>query len=73
MSLSFTALSICDLGLFNLENNLSEAGVSLLPVLRSPLCPHDYKEIIICSKSPVDPPLTTSLSLGSEPFELDRR
>ena len=41
LSLSFTALSICDLGLFNLENNLSEASVSLLPVLRSPSRPHD--------------------------------
>ena len=78
LNLSFTTLSIYDLCLFNLENNLFEASVSLLTVLKSPSCPCDYKEIIICSKSPMDPPprdshWTTSLSLDSEPFELDRR
>ena len=41
LSLSFTTLSIYDLGFFNLENNLFEASVSLLTVLRSPSCPHD--------------------------------
>ena len=41
LSLSFTTLSIYDLGLFNLENNLFEDSVSLHTVLRSPSCPHD--------------------------------
>ena len=41
LSLSLTTLSIYGLGLFNLENNLFEAGVPLFTVLRSPSCPHD--------------------------------